>query len=956
MPKLSWHETRDRAIRFSREWSEARHEERDKQTFWNEFFDIFGIPRKSVAVFEHAVANARGAYGFLDLFWPGVLLVEHKSAGASLAKAESQAFAYLNDLARQGRHDELPRYVILCDFARFALYDLEPEEQKDLPLSEDGRPFRAVEFGLRDLHPHIREFAFMRGEKAVRSDPEDPANLKATGLLANLHDALEATGYRGHALECYLVRLLFCLFAEDTGIFDAPGMFTALVERTREDGADLGPLLSQLWDVLNTDLPDRQRNLDEDLAAFPFVNGGLFAEPLPFCTFSRDLRNALLACTGFHWAKISPAVFGSLFQGIMDGKERRQIGAHYTSERDIMKVIRSLFLDDLRAELDAGLADRSTRRADRLKDFQTKLRSVRIFDPACGCGNFLILSYRELRRLENEALIAVHGKETPQLLDVRGLARVDVDQFFGIEIGEWPVRIAEVGLWLTDQQCNLELAEALGQSFRRLPLRATPTIRIGNALRTDWREVLPPTDNVLVMGNPPFVGKHYRNDEQRADMRIVFGESANTGDLDYVVSWFAKAADYIQGSRIRCAFVATNSITQGEQVPALWGLLFGRFGIKIQFAHRTFAWTSEAKGRAHVHVVIIGFGAFDVSGKRIYDYDESGGEDAATVTGAENVSPYLTPGPDTFIVKQRKPLGPVPEMRCGCKPSDGGFLLLDAKERQAFLAAEPAARDLLRRFVGSDDLINGIERWCLWLADAPPAAWRDLPEVRRRVEAVRDFRKKSSAAPTRKAAATPALFFFSNAPGGHYIAVPEVSSERRRYIPIAILPASVVPSNKLYIVPGHDRFLFGVLSSAMHMAWVRLVSGRLESRIQYSATMVYNTFPWPDQGSERQTAAVRDAAGLVLDLRAEHGDGRLGYLETRTPGVARATLADLYDPLAMPAPLAKAHAALDRAVDRCYRRAPFVSDRERVEFLFALYEKLAAPLLPTTKKRRGKQP
>ena len=755
MPKLSWNETRDRAIRFSREWSEARHEERDKQTFWNEFFDIFGIPRKSVAVFEHAVGNARGAYGFLDLFWPGVLLVEHKSAGASLAKAESQAFAYLNDLARQGRHDELPRYVILCDFARIAFYDLEPEEQQDLPLFDNGRPFRLTEFGLRDLHRHIRGFAFMRGEKAVRSDPEDPANLKATQLLANLHDALDATGYRGHALERYLVRLLFCLFAEDTGIFDAPGMFTALVEQTREDGADLGPLLSLLWDVLNTDIPDRQSNLDEDIAAFPYVNGGLFAEPLPFCTFSRDLRNALLSCTRFHWAKISPAVFGSLFQGIMDGKARRQIGAHYTSERDILKVIRSLFLDDLRVELDAALADRSTRRTERLRDFQTKLRIMRLLDPACGCGNFLILAYRELRRLENEALIAIHGRENPHLLDVRSLALVDVDQFFGIEIGEWPVRIAEVGLWLTDHQCNLELAEALGKSFRRLPLRATPTIRIDNALRIDWREVLPPTDDVLVLGNPPFVGHHYQSPEQKEDQDCVLSGIQGSGVLDYVSNWYVKAAEFIHNARIRVAFVSTNSITQGEQAGLLWNHLFNRFGIKIHFAHRTFAWASEARGKAHVHVVIVGFGCFDQTAKPIYDYETASGD--PTVSVVANIGPYLVSGPDRAITNRTTPLADVPKMSWGNKPTDGGHFILSPEEKSKLLAEEPDAAPFIRRYMSGGDFINGIERYCLWLTDADPATLRKLLQVMARVEAVRQSRLASKAASTRAAAKHSAL-------------------------------------------------------------------------------------------------------------------------------------------------------------------------------------------------------
>jgi hypothetical protein len=952
---LSWNEVRDRAIRFAREWSASSDEERDKQSFWKAFFDVFGVPRRSVATFEHAIANARGSYGFLDLFWPGVLLVEHKSRGASLAKAESKAFAYLHDLMRQGRHDAVPRYIVLCDFARFALYDLEPEDKTGLPVFDEGRAYRLTEFPLADLHRHARDFAFVKGEKSVRLDPEDPANLKATRLLADLHDALEASGYAGHALERSLVRMVFCLFAEDTGIFE-PGSFTALVEESSADGKLLGASLAHLWDVLNTPEASRQTTLDETLAAFPYVNGGLFAEPLPLAFYGADHREALVACTRFHWARISPAVFGSLFQGIMDGKERRQLSAHYTTERDILKELRALFLDDLRAELDAAKADRSTNRASRLREFQQKLRRLRLLDPACGCGNFLILGYRELRRLETEALIALHTREgqVQGELDVRALALVDVDQFYGIEIGEWPARIAEVGLWLQDHQCNVELAEALGRAYRRLPLRATPTIRVANALRTDWREVLPPSNDVLIVGNPPFIGKHYQNAAQKDDLRHVFGDFGNIGDLDYVTAWYVKAGDYIQGHPgLRCAFVSTNSICQGEQVPVLWGLLFQRYHLKIQFAHRTFGWISEAKGKAHVHVVIVGFGLRNPRVKRLYDYAD--GSDEATVIEVENISPYLTPGPDTFVTKQRKPLGPVPEMGCGCKPSDGGHLLLDLVRRDQLLEAHPEARDLLRRFVGSDDLINGHERWCLWLIDANWHDWTRLAKVCERVAAVREFRLKSTAAPTRNAAITPSRFFFVNAPTAPYIAMPEVSSEHRRYIPLAILPANVVPSNKLYVIQSRDLHIFGVLSSLMHMAWVKVVSGRLESRFQYSASMVYNTFPWPTEATEKQRDAVRAAADRILELRSELGDGRLGYLGPRAITAPRTTLAALYDPENMPPALAKAHADLDRAVDRCYRAKPFTSDRERVEHLFALYEKLTAPLAPATAEPEPKR-
>jgi len=899
--------------------------------------------RKSVAVFEQAVANAKGNHGFLDLFWPGKLLVEQKSRGAALGKAESQAFTYLQDLAREGRHDEMPRYIVLCDFERFALYDLEPAETKDLPSLNDGRRYRLIEFPLTELHRHVREFAFMKGEKAVKLDPNDPANFKATQLLAGLHDALESTGFTGHELERMLVRILFCLFAEDTGIFDAPGVFSSLVARTKEDGSDLGPQLAQLFQVLNQPPEQRQKNLDEDLAAFPYVNGGLFAESPPIVSFNADHRKALLACCHFHWAKISPAVFGSLFQGVMDKKERRQAGAHYTSERDIMKLIRSLFLDELRADLDAALADRSTGRRKRLQEFQKKLRTLKFFDPACGCGNFLILAYREVRRLEAEALIALNtnaqGAVQAELVDIRQLAQVDVDQFYGIEIGEWPVRIAEVGLWLTDHQCNMELAEALGRSFRRLPLKAAPTLKVANSLQTDWGTVLTPSECSYILGNPPFVGKHYQSAEQKADMAQVFHDFKNIGDLDYVTAWFYRAAEYIQGSRIKVAFVATNSITQGEQVPLIWGLLFDRFQIRIHFAHRTFAWESEARGKAHVHVVIIGFGAFDTANKRLYDHaprTTAQTSEVLTVVTVSNISPYLTPGSNVFVRKRQKPLADVPEMRCGNKPSDDGNLILTDAERQELLREEPGAEKFLRRFTGSEEFINGNMRWCLWLENAAPAELRALPKVMHRVERVKEFRQKSSAGPTRKAAGSPTRFFYVSQPSTEYILIPEVSSERRQYIPIGFMSANVISSNKNFLIESGGLFHFGVLTSMMHMSWMRQVGGRLESRYQYSGSMVYNNFPWPEAPADKHRAAVEERAQEVLSARKEFPDS---------------SLADLYDPLTMPPKLVKAHAELDRAVDLCYRPQAFENDHRRIEYLFALYEKLTSPLLPPAAKQ-----
>jgi len=930
---LSWNEVRDRAIKFTRQWVGETSERAEAKTFWDEFFGVFGLQRRTVASFEEPVRNLKGQYNFIDLFWRGVLLGEHKSLGQNLGKAESQAFCYIQDLARDGRTNEIPRYVILSDFARIVLHDLEPDDPEGLPTFGQW-PVRTIEFPLADLHKHIREFAFIKGEKAVRLDPEDPANFKAAEMMANLHDTLKAGGYAGHDLERFLVRILFCLFADDTGIFDEPHIFQNYIKaNTREDGIDLGIQLAQIFEVLDTPPQKRQKNLDEDLALFPYVNGGLFQERLPFAQFNCDMRNALLACCAFNWSKISPAVFGSLFQSVMDPKERRQSGGHYTSERDIMKVIRSLFLDDLKAEFGQIQADKSSRRKARLEDFHKKLAGLRFFDPACGCGNFLVITYRELRLLEIEVLKTIHGGQ--QVTDIQHLSRLDVDQMYGIEISEWPVRIAEVALWLLDHQMNQALSEAFGQYYVRLPLRATPHIVCGNALRLDWKEVISPEKCSYVLGNPPFVGAKFQGTEQRADMAVVAGEVDNYGLLDYVTGWYFKAAAYIHGTGIVVGFVSTNSITQGEQVGVLWNALFQRHGIKILFGHRTFPWQSEARGKAHVHVVIIGFANFDMMNKTIYDSE--GGKDQSTLITVRNISPYLVEGSDRAITNRSTPICNVPEIGIGNKPIDGGNYLFTPDEKDQFLQVEPLAKDFFRRWIGSEEFINGIERWCLWLGECPPEKLRQMPEAMKRVEAVRNSRLASKSAPTRKLAETPTRFHVENFPKGSFLVVPKVSSERRRFIPIGFLTPDTLASDLVFVLLDATLYHFGILSSGIHMAWVRQVCGRLESRYRYSAKLVYNNFPWPQTVTEKQKTAVEAAVQKVLDARKEFPD---------------ATLADLYDPVAMPPKLVKAHAELDRAVDRCYRAEAFPSDRHRVEFLFAQYEQLTAPLVAKSKVRR----
>ncbi len=729
---LSWNEIRHRAIAFSKEWTGAKSEQAEKQTFWNEFFEVFGIRRRVVASFEEPVKRISGEYGYIDLFWSGIVLVEHKSFGKDLSKAESQAFRYIQDLARDGRTLEIPRYVIVSDFARIALHDLEPDYQSAL-RSFDNPRVATVEFPLAEFHRHIREFAFIAGYEQHKFEEQDPINIEAVEIMGRLHDALETGGYSGHQLERFLVRILFCLFGEDTGIFERESFKLYLQDRTAEDGSDLGLHLARLFEVLDTPLDKRQKNLDESLAAFAYVNGELFAEHLGFADFNSDMRNALLACTHFDWSRISPAIFGSLFQAVMEPKERRQIGGHYTNERDILKVIRSLFLDDLRMEFERA----KTSKAE-LKRFHQKIAGLRFIDPACGCGNFLVITYRELRLLEIEVLKLLHSAQRD--LDIQHLSLIDVDAFYGIEISEWPARIAEVAMWLMDHQMNIRLSEAFGQYFVRLPLKKSPKIVCGNALRLDWTKVLRPSSCSYVLGNPPFVGAMYMTPGQRDDILGASHDLKGVGVLDYVGAWYFIASEYIKGTQIRVGFVSTNSISQGEQVGILWSELLAR-RIKIHFAHRTFAWESEARGKAHVHVVIIGFGAFDVDGKLIYDHDPN--SEKVTATPARNISPYLVEGSDFCLTNRSTPLCPVPEMRFGSMPRDGGHFILTHSEQEELLKLEPEAAKFLRPYTGAQEFINGGYRWCLWLVNANPAELKKLPLVLERVAKVKEFRLAS---------------------------------------------------------------------------------------------------------------------------------------------------------------------------------------------------------------------
>jgi hypothetical protein len=934
--RLSWNEIRTRAATFAKDWEGQGYEKGQTQLFYRDLFEAFGMPVRRVASFEEPVKNLGDKRGFIDLFWKGVLLVEQKSAGRSLVKAKKQALDYFPGL----KDSELPRYVLLSDFQTFELYDLE----------EGDEAF----FSLADLPQHVEKLGFILGVQKRSFKDQDPVNIEASELVGELHDALEESGYTGHDLEQFLVRIVFCLFADDTGIFEPRDIFLDLLEnRTSEDGADLGGWLVQLFQVLNTPEDKRGSKLDEDLKRFPYVNGDLFRDTVPIPSFDSAMRLRLIEACRFDWSRISPAIFGSLFQSVMDARERRSQGAHYTTEKNILKVAEPLFLDDLWAEFQRLKERKDTHRRAELAAFQKRLAELRFFDPACGSGNFLIIAYREIRELELDVIreLRAYGVSPAQmLLDATELSLVNVDQFYGIEIGEFPARIAEAALWMMDHLMNNRLSLEFGQTFVRIPLKKSPHILHADALETDWAEFLPPEKCSFVFGNPPFIGSKYQTDEQRAQIRRIAALGKSGGTLDYVAAWFIRAAQYIQQSQAKIGFVATNSITQGEQVAQLWPILFDRYKLEISFAHRTFAWGSDARGKAHVHVVIIGLTKADAAPKtrRLFSYDDINGEPHESTHNTLSAYLFDASGladPHIVVREVGSPINGLPRIIIGSKPIDGGHYIFSAEEKADFLKEEPGAKPLFRPYIGSREFLNGGDRYILNFADASPSLLKTLPKVRQRIAAVRKYREESDSAPTRALAQTPTLYHVNVVPTSAFLVIPEVSSERREYIPIAWLEPPVLPSNKVRILSNAKLWHFAILTSAMHMAWVRYIGGRLKSDYQYGIGVNYNTFPMPQASTAAVQKEIESLAQVILETRKKN---------------ACSTLAELYDPDLMPSALQKAHHALDRAVDKLYRSAKFSSDRERAEHLFGLYEamtnplRMAAPRAPIAKKAAKK--
>lgn len=889
------------ATQFAHNWKDARSEQAERQSFWNAFFQIFGVDRRRVAAFERLAERAStGNRGWIDMLNPGQMAVEHKSAGEDLDVAMGQLIDYLPSLTEA----EMPWLLVVCDFQRFKWENLETGERGEFPLSE--------------LPDHIELFWWIAGynKPGQHFGSDEDANLAATRLLANVHDRLAEHGYPDHDLREWMTRILFVLFADDTGIWDRAAFHTFIALHTKEDGSDLGQTIALIFEVLNTPPAERQRNLDEDLASLTYVNGDLFADTLRIPVCDKDTRDALLWASVFNWASISPAVFGSLFQNVMEPAERRQLGAHYTTEQNILRTIRPLFLNDLEAELAAA------RTKPALKRFIDRLGELSFLDPACGCGNFLVIAYRELRRLETEALRQLREKEgTGQLqADVTLDLRVTVDQFYGIELEEFPAKIARTALYLADHIANRELSAEFGQHVVRFPIPTAPHIEIGNALRMDWESLVPADSCDFVFGNPPFGGHQNRTREQSDDLRHVWGRAGYNKLLDYVTGWYRKGLDFDQHRRIRFGFVSTNSIGQGEQVARLWQILFDA-GYRIDWAHQTFAWTSEARGMAHVHVVIVGFSHNGGASPTLFTYDDISAE--PVVQHPKSISPYFVEGPPLAVAgRARETLSAaMPPVRYGSLPSDGGGLSVTPAE---YPHQDAVAQKYLRPYYGSKELVRGIERWVIWMPDGPePGDLSKSQFLSDRLGRVRRFRVESVNPDTQDLADQPYRWFHNAQPTTPYIGIPAQVSQTRRWYTIAHLDPEVIASNTLYTADDPSGFLFALLSSSMFMSWIRSIGGAIKSDLRYSKSIVHNTFPLPTKIEDGQRDAVIDAGKLLLAARDNH---------------AGATLRDLYEPLAVPADVVAAHDAIDKAVDRIFdaRKRRWDHDN-RVEHLLGRY-------------------
>ena len=952
---------------FAERWAGKGYEKGESQKFWTTLLtEVFGIEHvDSFLTFEQQVKLDHTS--FIDVFIPSThVMIEQKSLGKNLADGIKQSdgsvlnpFQQAKRYAAELPYSQRPRWIVTCNFAEFWVYDME---------QPNGEPQKIL---LENLEKDYERLLFLVDAGNEHIKREMDVSVKAGALVGKIYDLLLKQYYEPEnpetlrSLNILCVRLVFCLYAEDAHLF---GKRTAFHDYLAQyDAKDLRRALIDLFQVLDTPIEQRDRYLDETLKAFPYVNGGLFSSSLLgrsggaiIPQFTEELKELLLAKASddFDWSEISPTIFGAVFESTLNPETRRSGGMHYTSIENIHKVIDPLFLDSLKAEFETIKAiPQEKQQRQRLDAFQDKLASLTFFDPACGSGNFLTESFISLRRLENQ-VIALRNKGQAVIGDFADPIKVNIHQFYGIEINDFAVSVATTALWIAEEQMLQETAKIVSFAIDPLPLKSYHNIHEGNALRMDWNEVFPISSlsgrsgGAYIMGNPPFVGASYCTDEQKKEIVDLYGNIKLSNSLDYVSGWYLKAAQMMdKNSAIKAAFVSTNSITQGEQVAPIWATLFDRYKVQIDFAYRTFRWDSEADIKAHVHCVIIGFSVSSVvpeynsgtspsispelnSGKTIYLSDSQS-------IKATNINGYLLDAPSVYIESRGRAICPVQAITHGSKPSDGGFLILSPEEKNDLIKREPLASKYIRRYSGGIDFLRNQERYCLWLVDISPKELNSLPAIKERVANVQKCRLESTSKSTREKASTPWLFFTNLQPTDGFMLVgPQVSSGRRRYIPWGFYSSDVIASDKLLIMPHADLYTFGIMSSNVHNAWVRVVAGRLKSDYTYSVNIVYNNFPWPG-ASSRQTGGVASAekgnlspemvarieqtAQAILDARAKYPD---------------CSLADLYDEVAMPPELRRAHQENDRAVMAAYGFPPATPESDCVAELFKMYQDL----------------
>ena len=888
---LTWSEIETRAIAFQNNWKKPKGDERQEaQTFEKDFMNIFGVDFRE-GFHEYQLVLNNGSIGYIDYFLPAKIVIEMKSKGKSLAKAYTQAMDYVHAL----KPEEQPELVMVCDFDKIELHNL----KRDIHY----KPFK-----VSQLKNHIRIFGLLAGyEDKFEEKNEIELNTTASYKMAKLHDLLKEYGYEEHALEIYLVRLLFCLFADDTGIFEKDS-FEEYIKSSAKDGSDLAMRMMMLFNILDTPSEKRMKNLSIELNRFRYINGNLFTETLPPAVFDEKMRELLIECCKFDWSKISPAIFGAMFQGVMDQQKRRELGAHYTSEENIMKVIKPLFLDDLYREFEQS---KSTKKE--LEAFHQKISSLKFLDPACGSGNFLILTYQKLRELEFEILKFLKSTAQLSLFDIN--SKVHINQFYGIEYEPFASEIAKISLLLMKHLMDRKVSNYFGQNIIDFPIKENANILNANALRVEWENV------DYILGNPPFVGARMMSKEQSLDMEYVFNKLKGIGDLDYVSAWYFKGAKYLkENSNSKVAFVSTNSICQGEQVAILWKPILKDLECQINFAYKTFTWNNEAKGKAQVHCIIVGLSNKKIKIEEKKIFLKNGKE-----IKAKNINGYLIDGDNIFVEARKMPLNNNNLIIFGSMANDDGNLILSTSEKEEAIKNYPQIEKYIKKFMGSTEFINNKERWCLWLE------LKDLSEIRKnkylleKIEKVREYREKSSRKQTKELAKTPYQFGEIRQPKTDYILVPRVSSEKREYVPIGFINKEIIGSDAVLIIPTNDITLFSILTSNIHNAWLRAVGGRLKSDYRYSAKIVYNTFPFPEL-NDILKEKLEKTGKKILEIREKYPNN---------------SYSDLYDTLFMPTDLRKAHQENDKAVWEAYgKKWELGNEEECVAYLMKLYKEL----------------